>query len=361
MAHLGLVLGGTVIVVATIVVLFALLGSSETEAEAMTTTVPAAAGETGVSGSGDRALLMIGPGDGAAQDEAAGQNGVAAQSGAAPLAVLLQQRETEGTALAILGLTLLKTPEGFKTLAELHLAGQDQTLRTALAEALGVQTGPVASVEWAALREAMSEMGIADLPAETLAGGVGEAKQVAQAALALLGVGGAASGVAEGGAEAGAAVWSGLPLQGDTEGFREVVSALVPAVAAGGWTAAELPGKLVEGTGFAYLEPDVETAKALLDGTFQQVDIILQIQNGSGVVGVAQQAGELLAPLGYTMLPPGNSEDFPDVRRTRIEVAPDAAAQGRRVRSLLGMGTVSEKASLESGHVVVVLGKDYVP
>jgi hypothetical protein len=109
------------------------------------------------------------------------------------------------------------------------------------------------------------------------------------------------------------------------------------------------------------LEPDVETAKALLDGTFQQVDIILQIQNGSGVVGVAQQAGELLAPLGYTMLPPGNSEDFPDVRRTRIEVAPDAAAQGRRVRSLLGMGTVSEKASLESGHVVVVLGKDYVP
>ena len=34
---------------------------------------------------------------------------------------------------------------------ELHLAGQDQTLRTALAEALGVQTGPVASVEWAAL------------------------------------------------------------------------------------------------------------------------------------------------------------------------------------------------------------------
>lgn len=377
MAHLGLVLGGTVIVVAAIVVLFALLGGSETEAEVTTTTVPAAAGETGVSGVGALALLMIGPGDGAAQDEAAGQGGAAAQGGAAPLAVLLHQRDTGGsdsggTVLAIPGLTLLKTPEGFKTLAELHLAGQDQTLQTALAEALGVQTGPVASVEWAALRGVLEGMGIADLPAETLAGGAGEAEQVGQAVLALLSgsgaaeAGGAASGAAEGGAAEssaapGAAAWSGLPLQGDAEGFRETMSALTPAIAAGDWTAAELPGRLVEGTGFAYLEPDVETAGALLEGTYQQLDITLQIQNGSGVVGIAQEAGELLVSLGYTMLPPGNSEDFPDVRRTRIEVAPDAAAQGRRVRSLLGMGTVSEKASLESGHVVVVLGKDYVP
>jgi hypothetical protein len=398
MAQLGLVLGGTVIVVATIVVLFALLGSSETGAEAMTTTVPAAAGETGVSGSGDRALLVVEPegmaGNGAAsgdttaqdeaeapgdtpQDEAPAQNGAAAQSGAAPLAVLLHQRDTGGgdsggTVLAIPGLTLLKTPEGFKTLAELHLAGQDQALQTALAEALGVQTGPVASVEWAALRGVLEGMGIADLPAETLAGGAGEAEQVGQAVLALLSgsgaaeAGGAASGAAEGGAAEssaapGAAAWSGLPLQGDAEGFRETMSALTPAIAAGDWTAAELPGRLVEGTGFAYLEPDVETAGALLEGTYQQLDITLQIQNGSGVVGIAQEAGELLVSLGYTMLPPGNSEDFPNVGRTRIEVAPDATAQGRRVRDLLGIGTVSEKASLEAGRVVVVLGKDYVP
>ena len=64
-------------------------------------------------------------------------------------------------------------------------------------------------------------MGIADLPAETLTGGAGEAEQVGGRAGAV-GWGGTASGAAEGGAAEGgmapgAAVWSGLPLQGDAE------------------------------------------------------------------------------------------------------------------------------------------------
>ena len=101
MTQLGLVLGGTVIVVAAIVVLFALLGGADTGAEVATTTVPAAAGETGVSDSGALALLMNRPG-GAPQNEATGQSGAAIQGGAviqggaAPLAVLLHQRDTEG-------------------------------------------------------------------------------------------------------------------------------------------------------------------------------------------------------------------------------------------------------------------------
>jgi hypothetical protein len=89
--------------------------------------------------------------------------------------------------------------------------------------------------------------------------------------------------------------------------------------------------------------------------------ITLQVQNGSGVLGIAQQAGELLASLGYMMLPAGNSKDFPDVERTRITVSPDAADQGERVRTLLGVGTITEDTTLGSGTVVVVLGKDYVP
>jgi hypothetical protein len=79
------------------------------------------------------------------------------------------------------------------------------------------------------------------------------------------------------------------------------------------------------------------------------------------VVGIAEQAGALLEPLGYTLLPFRNADDFPDVKQTRITVSPDAVSEGERVRSMLGVGTIMEDGALASGHVVVVLGKDYVP
>ena len=99
--------------------------------------------------------------------------------------------------------------------------------------------------------------------------------------------------------------------------------------------------------------------KILLAGTFQPVDITLQVQNGSGVVGIAEEAGEVLAQLGYDAAA-GQPETSP-MCGAPDRGRPDAAAQGRRVRDLLRVGTVSEKASLEAGRVVVVLGKDYVP
>jgi len=125
--------------------------------------------------------------------------------------------------------------------------------------------------------------------------------------------------------------------------------------------AAELSGRLVEGVGFKYVEPDVEAAKAALAGRSAEVNVTLQVQNGSGVVGIAQEAGEVLAPLGYTMLPAGNSADFPDVERTRIQVAPDVADLGGRVRALLGVGAIEVDETLKPGYIIVVIGKDYIP
>jgi hypothetical protein len=87
-----------------------------------------------------------------------------------------------------------------------------------------------------------------------------------------------------------------------------------------------------------YLEPDIESAKALLMGTAQEQAVTLQIQNGSGAVGIAEEAGELLEPLGYVMLPSGNSEDFPDARQTRIMVSPDAVERGTEYRLLWASG-----------------------
>jgi hypothetical protein len=330
MTRLGLFVGPTLVVIAVVVALLTLLGGPDTDG-GVTTTLPADAVDDGI---GRNALLVVEQGD------------------TVPVMVLLHPRETGGVALAMPGLTLLKTPEGFKTLSELHLSDKDEALQTALAEAFGVRSEPVASVQWSDLRGAMEVAGVDELPLVTLAAGEGEAEQIASAVLGL--VGASASG-------AGATAWAELPLGGEPDEFREAAGLIAAAVSAGGWSAVGLSGKLVETTGFEYLEPDVDAAKAVLAGTAQVLDMTLQVQNGSGVVGIAQEAGEVLASLGHTMLPPGNSEDFPDVARTRIEVAPDAVEQGKRVRALLGVGTIQTDATLESGHVIVVLGKDYVP
>jgi hypothetical protein len=85
------------------------------------------------------------------------------------------------------------------------------------------------------------------------------------------------------------------------------------------------------------------------------------VQNGSGVVGVAQQAGGMLEPLGYELLPFRNAEDFPDVRTTRIVSGPDASAAAEQVREVLGVGKIEEDGSLEPGRLIVVVGKDFIP
>ncbi len=323
--RIGIVFAGTVIVVAVVVALFLLLGGPEME-EVVATTVP-------VGNPDPDALLVI------------------EQDGAIPVMLLFHPREATGVVLAMPGLTLLKTSEGFKTLAELQLVGQEETLQTALAEALQVQIGAPATVEWAALLEAAERSEIAGPAPETLSGDAGEALRVGRLVLALVGAGAGSEG---------AQVWAGVPLGGDAEGFREALGASGRELGAGGGDAAELTGRLVEGTGFQYLEPDVQMARALLTGTTEATGISLQVLNGSGEVGIAQEVGALLGQLGYTMLPAGNAPGFPDVEQTRIETSPDAVAHARQVRALLGGGLLDEEPSLESGQVVVILGKDYV-
>jgi len=330
MVRTAIVVGPTLVVIAAIVALFALLGGREVEGEAVTT-LPAAEVDDERART---ALLVIEQGD------------------AVPVLVFFYPRDAGGTVLAMPGATLLKTAEGFETLAELHLSGRDEALQTALSEALGVLSECVASVEWPALRTVVQNAGVADLPPAVLAAGGGEPAQVARALLAL--AGGDAPETDEN-------LWAGLALEGDADEFREVMGDLVAAVPGGGWMAAELSGRLVEGVGFKYVEPDVEAAKAALAGRSAEVNVTLQVQNGSGVVGIAQEAGEVLAPLGYIMLPAGNSADFPDVERTRIQVAPDVADLGGRVRALLGVGAIEVDETLKPGYIIVVIGKDYIP
>jgi hypothetical protein len=274
------------------------------------------------------------------------------QDDAVPTVVLLHPRGEDGLVLAMPGMTLLKTAGAeFKTLADLHASGQDEALGKALTEALGVRTGAMASVRWSELRDAMIQAGVDDLPPAELVPRDGGTDQVARGIMALVGAGSSASG---------AAIWEQLELKGDAPGFRAAVMVVAPLISTGAWTGAALSGRLVEGA-VEYLEPDVERAKTLLAGTAGRPTVTVEVQNGSGALGVAQQAGEMLERLGYRLLPYRNSDGFPDVTQTRITVSSDAAAEAERVRTVLGVGTVVQDDTLDSGHMVVVLGKDYVP
>ena len=320
--------GPVVVLVFVVVTLLMFLGGPKSDSGAQTTVSTAA-----VEPVDESALLVI------------------EQEETVPALVLVLPEKHAGLVLAMPGTTLTKTATGFKTLAELHISHQDKALVSALSEMLGESVGAVASVQWSQLRAALTQTGpVGPPPAQLEATGDG-AVLAAGAVVALVGAGGPSSG---------AAVWDQLELGGDASGFRGAMRAMAPSISAGALTQAVLPGKLVEGVGFTYFEPDVEQVKALLTHTDTSPAITLEVENGSGVLGVAEQVGKLLEPLGYSLLPFRNSPDFPDVKRTRIVAATDSVGEAERVRARLGVATVEQDAALDSGHIVVVVGKDFV-
>jgi hypothetical protein len=273
------------------------------------------------------------------------------QDDGVPEVLVMHPAGGSGVVLAIPGITLLKTTSGFKTIAELHVTGEAGALQAALAESFGVAVGPAASVKWPELREAILSTGQTAVPAEALSLEGTEAASVAQSVLKFLGAAGTS---------AGAEAWDSLTLLGDGAGFREAVTANAEALT-GDWSAVAATGSLVEGLGFEYLEPDAEQARALLGGSTREATIKIEVQNGSGIIGAAETAAEMLKALGYTLLPVSNSPDFPDVLTTRITATPELAADAEQVQVALGVGEITEDEDQDSGTILVVLGADFVP
>lgn len=229
-----LVAGPVVVLVLVVAALLVFLGGPKSNSGTQTTlsTVPAEP----VVGS---ALLVI------------------EQKETVPALVALLPQDQAGIALAMPGTTLVKTATGFRTLAELHVARQDGALAAALTEVLGVSIGAVASAQWSRLGAALAQAGPAGSPATELRATEDDFALAARALMTLAGAGGSSGGIA---------LWDQKELGGDASGFRSAVAAMAPSISVGAWTQAVLPGKLVEGVGFIYFEPDVERVKALLAG-----------------------------------------------------------------------------------------------
>lgn len=339
-----------VVIIAIVVVLLIVLGGPESGAE-VTTAAPPPSGES------------IGAATGLSAGAKAGARGTGSamliieEGDRVPSLVVLYARAEGGVAMGVLGTTLMQTTDGFKTAAELHASNDDEALAAGIADILETDVGAVASVEWKTLHGALTgSLAAPEAPQswpESLGVDEDAAGKATKAVLTLVGAAGSSEG---------AAAWEAIALGGESSAFREFVAQIAQSMSSSSWVEAVLPGKPVEGLGFEYFEPDGARAKTLLSGASGGEHITLEVQNGSGIVGIAEAAGALLESVGYrSMLPYRNADDFPDVEKTRISAAPDAVAEAQTVRTVLGVGQVIEDEALSAGHILVVVGKDFVP
>lgn len=279
--------------------------------------------------------------------------------------VLLQVTQDDETRVAVLiapkaqptlligfpGDVLIRVSSGFEPLNVFLDAPEDE--QAAFEEAaggieilLGTRPRARALVLWSDLLGAASAVDAGATAPEALgADEESDAKAVVNLLKALVG--------ALGTEEADAAL-ANMSVGGD----REATLAALRALGSGAAVSGAVPGRVVEGLGFVYFEPDVAGLQALLGGKAPESGVSVEVQNGSGIVGIAQKISAIISPLGYTMLSPKNAEGFPNVEVTQLFAAPDVLAEADRLRRLIGVGTVVQQETLPAARVIIVVGKD---
>ncbi|MEX2459305.1 MAG: LytR C-terminal domain-containing protein [Actinomycetota bacterium] len=162
-------------------------------------------------------------------------------------------------------------------------------------------------------------------------------------------------------------------LVGLIEGAREKPAALQEAVedaddGFGAAVAAVDPETIVEelpvndaGSGIASL--DTEDAESLIAELFARpTDEVASVVllNGNGIPGIGGKLGERIVPEGFRVVVSTNAMSF-DFEETQIVVRDvKLLDEGRRLRSLLGLGQVSVgEASTGLADITVLIGKDF--
>ncbi len=242
--------------------------------------------------------------------------------------------------------TLVQGPSGFAPLEPLLQGAEEARGLDSIAKLVGRLPEGAGALRWSDLRAALVQAAAPGTWPEALAGDPRQAADTVARGLSALA---AASSTPSGGA-----ALDSLAVTGASDG----VKASLRALGSQQGVVAALPGKAVAGADFSYYEPDAPALARLLGTPSAGGGISVEVQNGSGAVGVAEKAAEAVAPLGFEMLPVKNADEFPDVEVTRIYAAADAVAQADRVRGVLKMGIVVKQESLPPGRVVVVVGKD---
>lgn len=277
--------------------------------------------------------------------------GIRQRDGLPALVLLARSKAGGGVALGMPGMTIIKTDDGFKTLSELYEADKIQPLLTGLNTALGTQAAGLAVVQWADILRSLEQVGSTQQWRATIEDDVGGAGEAARAVAMFVGALVSSPGL-----------WDGVSSSGQSDWMHSFMTAIAPALAHGEWIEAVLPGTLKESAAATFFEPNVAAARGVLAGKANApASVILEVQNGSGLLEAAQTAGAILESLGFTLAPYANAEGFPDVAATTIMASSDVLMEASEVRDLLGIGSVQEDDSLAPKHIRVVLGKDFNP
>jgi LytR cell envelope-related transcriptional attenuator len=139
---------------------------------------------------------------------------------------------------------------------------------------------------------------------------------------------------------------------------RDLLAALVSSRT----IVAQIPstGRTAEGQ-FAWRpDPEAITAQITRNARGFNAPFTVVVENGSGVVGIGEQAIGRLAGMDVNLPPVRNADSF-DYQSTQILAGSRAFGVAAQVRGILRRGVVLNGAGLSPTTVVVIIGKDLKP
>lgn len=250
------------------------------------------------------------------------------------------------TLLSFPGDTLAQVEAGFATIETIVAEQGPEAIAHVVQHLIDSEVTAVADVSWASLREVATIVSSKGALPPALRNKSTSAASVLTAA----GVVAAAAKTSK-----GQAALDSLDLKGS--GAKEVAEALRELPSPPG-VEAVVPGKWVGQTPSEYYEPDPVMIAVLKGESGGEDRVSVEVQNGSGEIGVAEAVSAAIVGLGFGVLEPKNAEQFPDVVTTQILAAPDVLAEAEHVRTLLGVGMVVKREEFPVGRIVVVVGRD---
>jgi len=142
---------------------------------------------------------------------------------------------------------------------------------------------------------------------------------------------------------------------GDLEGF--ILSLARAGAETGVWP---LPVHVAGSGEQWYLEPVPDQVASLVLGSSADMDISLEVRNGTETPGLVEAVAARLAPLRYNISQNTETSGV-EYDHTQIRCGSEALDQCDRVRQTLGAGTVIKDEFLDSRKIIVIVGKDMVP
>ncbi|NLE73320.1 MAG: LytR C-terminal domain-containing protein [Actinobacteria bacterium] len=250
------------------------------------------------------------------------------------------------TLMSFPGDTLAQVEAGFATIETIVAEQGPEAIAHVVQHLIDSEVTAVADVSWASLREVATIVSSKGALPPALRNKSTSAASVLTAADVVA----AAAKTSK-----GQAALDSLDLKGS--GAKEVAEALRELPSPPG-VEAVVPGKWVGQTPSEYYEPDPVRIAVLKGESGGEDRVSVEVQNGSGEIGVAEAVSTAIVGLGFGVLEPKNAEQFPDVVTTQILAAPDVLAEAEHVRTLLGVGMVVKREEFPVGRIVVVVGRD---